>query len=177
VIRNDDDGVDERPKRRSRKPSAKDIGNTPYDFVSSLEFDVVLGGRPQKLSAAEALEQKTLEDAFALKVPAIRDVLQMTEKRQSLRSPAQKRTFAKTRFENPDPENVDNAALILGIAAEVPGRQREDGERYLEVEPWAVRAGLARLKRTLTPKVISELKGFIRDPDTIVWPEENNHDR
>jgi hypothetical protein len=72
-----------------------------------------------------------------------------------------------------DPDNTDQALLILGIAGRDPARKDWDRERVsLLLEPWAVQAALSRRRvgSRLSDKDVAEIRRCTRDANALRWP-------
>jgi hypothetical protein len=134
---------------------------------------VTQGGRARELTLEEALQHKTYQAAIAGNRAARREVLKMIAKRERwLAAKAPSHPRIERLVEPEDPDNANEALLLLGIAER---DTRNDGpndpyERLL-FQPWAVQAALRRRRRRrLSEKAISEIKRCTRDPDSIRWP-------
>jgi hypothetical protein len=71
-----------------------------------------------------------------------------------------------------DPDNANEALILLGIAEPDP-RWGSSNDRYerLLLQPWAVQAALSRSgRRRLSAQDISEIKRCTRDAETLRWP-------
>jgi hypothetical protein len=121
----------------------------------------------------EALRQRTFRDALAGKRMAMREVVKWIIKREAwLRKhlPRQLSPPKITRHISPDPDNVDAALVLLGIAAPNPARAGLDSKRaQLLLEPWAVQLALRRRRSvaSLTDKDRDEVRRCTRDADTL----------
>jgi hypothetical protein len=73
---------------------------------------------------------------------------------------------------SPDPDNVDAALLLLGIAAPNPARTDIGADRVqLLLKPWAVQAALHRRRggNPLTDRERDEIRRCTRDPNSLRW--------
>lgn len=157
-----------RPKREQPRASA-------FDIVMEQTLTVTQNGVERELSVDEALQLRTYQDALAGSRPARREVLKMIAKRErwlAAERPAKTIGMGKVEIEH-EARNADQALLILGIATEkpTPPHYGEKKDVLLQLEPWAVEAGLARSRRRqFDYKDIAEIRRCTRDPDTITWP-------
>jgi hypothetical protein len=129
-------------------------------------------GVPQELSVEEALQHKTYQQAIAGNRPARREILKMILKREQ--ALAEKKPVQRSKIEvftESDPENANDALVILGIARRYSVGPEDQYDR-LKLEPWAVQAALRRRRggSKLTEKEISEIKRTTWDPETLIWP-------
>jgi hypothetical protein len=160
------------PRGRPRKqPVAR---HSAFDVVIDRTLTIIQGGKPREVTIEEALQHKTYQDAIAGNRAARRQVLKMIAKReQALVAKAPLAKPVEVRIEGRDPENADEAMLILGIACRDPRRPDRTGEReHLLLESWAVEAALARrAARKLDKQEIDEAKRCAHATDTVRWPE------
>jgi hypothetical protein len=160
------------PRGRPRKqPVAR---HSAFDVVIDRTLTIIQGGKPREVTIEEALQHKTYQDAIAGNRAARRDVLKMIAKREkALAAKAPQAVQVEVRNEGPDPENADEAMLILGICRQDPCWAATAGERqHLLLEPWAVEAALARrAARKLDRKDLDEARRCTHAADTVRWPE------
>ena len=160
------------PRGRPRKqPVAR---HSAFDVVIDRTLTIIQGGKPREVTVEEALQHKTYQDAIAGNRAARRDVLKMIAKRE--KALAAKAPLAKpveVRIEGTDPENADEAMLILGICRPDPRWAGTAGERErLLLESWAVEAALARrASRKLDRRDLDEVRRCTHAADTVRWPE------
>jgi hypothetical protein len=114
------------------------------------------------------------KDAVRLKRMAYREVLKWIVKRDAWlvkRAQVASRP-AITLRSSPDPDTVDAALLLLGIAAPDPARAELGENRALLLEPWAVQAALRRKRggQRLTDKERDAIRRCTRDPDGLRRP-------
>lgn len=160
---------DDMPKKRRRKKG--EPASSAFDILRDQTFDVTIGSVRRKLSAGEAVQQRTMQDAFGGHKRAMRSVIKMIEEREAARPRAQ-RTVVSFHFENIDPRNVDDALTILGIARATPDQTGRKERPYLELEPWAVGMAFSRpRRRTLTDKNVKYVREATRDADSLNWLE------
>lgn len=162
------------PKGRPRKQPATPPGSA-FDIVIDRTLIVMHAGTPRKMSVDEALEQRTYQAAIGGDRMAQREVYRMIarhEKARRDRSPVRHKPI-EVLHEHPDSGNADLALQILGVAAlDASRREWPDPERHLLLEPWAVKAALARrAAKELNKRDLDEARRCTRDPDTIIWPE------
>ena len=156
--------------RKGRPRKSSDQPQSAFDELRNRKIVVQMDRIERELPLAEALLHKTLQQAIGGGRMAIRTILKRILAHEATKAPAH-RNFPVVLFEHTTPRSVDEAMLILGIAAKVPETSRSDGGDHLALEAWAVEASLARAKRVrLTEKEILDLKLQTRDPDSIVWP-------
>jgi hypothetical protein len=153
------------PNGRPRK--ARDESASAFDIVMDRRLDIVQDGVSRELSIDEALQWRTYQDAIGGSRLARREVLRMIAKREKALAP-------KTRLAGPmvvltessDPDNADEALLILGIAAVNSGW--EGTGRRLLLEPWAVQAAVSRSRSpSLTQRDVEDVRRSTRDAKTI----------
>ncbi len=122
----------------------------------------------------EALQQRTFKDALAGNRMAIREVIKWIDQRETwLIRHQSKEVQPIKQLISHDPENADNALLILGIATPKPVSQpdiRPDRKQLL-LEPWAVQMALLRKRARLdlSNSKQDDIKRCTRDPDGLVW--------
>lgn len=156
-----------RPKSRpSPSPSA-------FGIVIDRTLTVTQNGTPREVTVEEALQHRTYQDAITGNRAARREVLKMIAKRERwLAATAPKQHSIEHLVEPVDPENANEAMLLLGIA-ERDTRDygpNDENERLLLL-PWAVQAALSRPgRRRLTAKEVSDVKRCTRDAETLRWP-------
>lgn len=166
----DDPHDDESPKKRRRHKKGEASGSA-FDILRDQTFDVTIGSVKRKLSAGEAIQQRTLQDAFKGHKRAMRSVIKMIEEREAARPQAQ-RKIVSFHFENIDPKNVDDALTILDIARATPDQTGRQERPYLELEPWAVAMALSLPRRkALTKTNVRYGREATRDSDSLPWPE------
>jgi hypothetical protein len=156
-------------KGRPRKVRSPETGSA-FDELRDRKILVQMDGIDRELTVPQALLQKTYQLALAGSRMAIRTIVKKIIEHEAARAPA-RRPFPRMVILWPDPQDVDEAMLILGIATKTPDAVRGDGGDYLRLEPWAVASGLGRPKgRRLSDRDMKDLKGQTRDPDSITWP-------
>jgi hypothetical protein len=130
-------------------------------------------GKPREVTVEEALQHKTYQDAIAGNRAARREVLKMIAKREKwLAAKAPKNRSIEMLLEPADPDNANEALILLGIA-EPDTRWNGPNDKYqrLLLQPWAVQAALSRPgRRRLSEKDVSDIKRCTRDPETLRWP-------
>jgi hypothetical protein len=168
-------------KGRSGNPGGRPKRSAPTDasaFAVILDKTLTLTrhGVSREVSVEEALQQRTYQEALAGKRLAIREVLRWIVKREHWLARNRPERKPKVNFAGigQDPENADEALLILGIAREDPDRTDPVFKRLqLQLEPWAVKAALRRRRgvKTLTAKEIAEIRRCSHDDGTLLIPE------
>lgn len=157
-----------RPKsKKSRAPVSA------FDIVIDKKLTVTQGGVPREVTAEEALQHRTYQDAVAGNRAARRQVLKMIEKREQHLAAQPNRNTRQYEFRTEiDPDNADAALLILGIAVRDHSSQGRGYEGDLRLEPWAVQAALSRRRggSRLTARDVAEIKRCTRDAGSLRWP-------
>jgi hypothetical protein len=166
------------PKGRSGNPKGRPRSRplpaaSAFDIVIDRTLTVTQGGRARELTLEEALQHKTYQAAIAGNRAARREVLKMIAKRERwLAAKAPKHSGIEILMEAEDPDNANEALLLLGIAERDTRATGPDNpyERLL-LQPWAVQAALSRRRRRrLSEKEISEIRRCTRDLHSIRWP-------
>ena len=144
-----------------------------FDIVTDRTLTVTQNGRQRELTVEEALQHRMYQDAIAGSRAARREVLKMIAAREKwLATRQRKRRGIQLLSEPTDPDNADEALLLLGIA-ELDTRNSEpapDGRRRLLLQPWAVQLALSHGRRRLSTTEVSEIKRCTRDAKTLRWP-------
>lgn len=155
-----------RPKARPSPPPSA------FDLVIDRTLTVTQNGKPREVTVEEALQHRTYQDALAGNRAARREVLKMIAKRETwLAAKAPKHRPLKRLTEPVDPDNADEALILLGIA-EPDTRWGSASDRYerLLLRPWAVQAALSRSgRRRLSARDIAEIKRCTREAETLRW--------
>jgi hypothetical protein len=133
---------------------------------------VTQNGIPREVTVEEALQHRTYQDAIAGSRAARREVLKWIAKRETwLAAKAPKHPSVEVRIESADPDNANEALLLLGIAEPDTRWGPDDKYERLLLRPWAVQAALSRPgRRRLSANEVSEIKRCTRDADTLRWP-------
>jgi len=157
-----------RPTSRTAKPSA-------FEVLADMTLTVTGPGGTRAVTVEEALQQRTYQDALAGKAMAVREVVKWIVKREAWleKHSAKKSLTDDPLLISPDPDNADDALLLLGIAAHDPARAHVGAKRaQLLLEPWAVQAALRRRRggQRLTDKERDEIRRCTRDADRLHWP-------
>jgi hypothetical protein len=129
----------------------------------------------REVTIEEALQHHTYKEALAGKRMAIREVMRWITKRERWLDEnkprhTQKVTFAGTAE---DPDNADEAMLLLGIARENTERKDLKMDRLqLQLETWTVRAALKRRRgaRSLTTEEVDDVRRCTHDDGTLKLP-------
>lgn len=156
-----------RPKSRSRSaPSA-------FDVVIDRTLTLTQNGQGREVTVEEALQHRTYQDAIGGNRAARREVLKMIAKREKwLAAKAPKHHPIELLTEPVDPDNANEALVLLGIAEPDP-RWNGTNDKYerLLLRAWAVQAALSRRRgRRLSAKDVAEIKRCTREPETLRWP-------
>jgi hypothetical protein len=102
---------------------------------------VTQNGKAREVTVEEALQHRTCQDALAGNRAARREVLKMIAKREKwLAAKAPRHQPAEFLAEYVDPDNTNEALILLGIA-EPDTRLKDLKDEYerLLLRPWAVR--------------------------------------
>ena len=160
------------PKGRPRK--AKTTQNeSAFEELRQRRITVRMEGVDRELTVDEALLQQMLQDAFAGGRMATRMILKIIEEHEAAQAPAHRR-FA-IRFECLDPQRVDEALTVLGIASRSPDSADPTSLGILKLEPWAVTSGLGRRKgQQLSDHAVADLKAHTRQAGNVIWPEDGD---
>jgi hypothetical protein len=155
------------------RPKGPRPSTSAFDIVTDRTLTVTQNGRQRELTVEEALQHRMYQDAIAGSRAARREVLKMIAAREKWLAVRQrKRRRIQMLSEPTDPDNADEALLLLGIA-ELDTRWNEptrDGRRRLLLQPWAVQAALSRGRGQLWAKDISEIKRCTHDAERLRWP-------
>ena len=162
------------PKGRPRKQiPLPEAARSAWEIVRNKRVTVSQGGVDRELSAEEALQLRTYQDALAGNRAAQRVILKMIIKREkAIADRGERRSTSVTvKMEPTEPRNADAAMCLLGIAAPDPSRE-EDNPGALLLEPWAVQAALGRRRdsKALTPRDVDDIERSTRAPQTLRWP-------
>jgi hypothetical protein len=167
-------------KGRSGNPGGRPSASRPsqasaFDVVVEKTLTVAHHGGTREVTMEEALQQRTYRDAVAGKRMAQREVLKWITKREAWLAKHAPKASPRpiTHHISPDPDNADDALLLLGIAALNPARADIGADRaQLLLEPWAVQAALRRRRGgdRLTDSERDAIRRCTRDRDSLRWP-------
>lgn len=125
----------------------------------------------------EALQERTFKDALAGKRMAIKEVLKWIaayDEWQTKHAPKPPRKSLPY-LSSPDPDNADEALLLLGIAAHNLDRydhaDHEWPRAQLLLEPWATQLALGRRREPFEQRDYDEIQRCTRDADNLIWPD------
>lgn len=158
-----------------RKRKAKSQRGSAFTLILDKTVMVKSKSKVETRSVEEALQLRTYQEALKGKSMAIREVLRWILKRETWLAknrPASQRRFTFAGIRQ-DPDNADDAMVILGIATPDPKRaDRRQNRAQLLLEPWAVKAALSRSRRvrSLTNKDLEDTRRCSRDDGSINWP-------
>jgi hypothetical protein len=167
------------PKGRSGNPKGRPKGTrvttgSTFEVLVDRTLTVPDGGGTREITVEVALQRRTYQDALAGKPKAIREVMKWIRKRDAwLAKHERKAPRLMPRLISPDPDNADDALVLLGIAAPDPARAGFGAAgAQLLLEPWAVQAALGRRRggQRLTEHEVSEVRRCTRDSDSLRWP-------
>lgn len=158
------------PKGRPRS----DAGPSPsaFDAVIDVTLTLTQNGKRREFTAEEALQQKTYQAAITGDRAAQREVLKMVAKREKwLAARPPKHPPREMLTEPEDPDNANEALILLGIGERDTSWNPNDEYERLLLQPWAVQAALSRRgRRRISDKDVAEINRCTRDPETIRWP-------
>ncbi len=144
------------------------------DIVINKTLKVLRNGVERIIMAEEGLQHRTYQDAVAGKRLAQREVLRWIAKREAWRANhrAKEKPKMVLRHLSPDPDNADDALVLLGIATIDPDRLPNDDRLQLLLEPWAVQAAFVRRRSAtaLSTHDLQEIKRCTRDANSLRWP-------
>jgi Family of unknown function (DUF5681) len=167
------------PKGRSGNPKGRPKGSrvragSAFEVLVDKTFTVPDGGYIRDISFEEALQRRTCQEALDGKAMAIREVLKWIRTREAWLAEHNPKAHEPIRsFISHDPDNADEALVLLGIAAPDPARAEYGADRaQLLLEPWAVQAALRRRRggKRLTGHECSEVRRCTRDTGSLRWP-------
>lgn len=163
------------PKGRPKKGPTKAAGSA-FDIIVDRTLTVTRGGVQREVTMEEALQHRTYQDALAGNRSARREILKMIAKREkwlAVKSSKSKKSV-ELRTEPADPDNANQALLLLGIACHDPRWADDKHDKYerLLLEPWAVQAAFGRRNggSRLTDTEKAEIMRCTRDAGTLRWP-------
>ncbi len=160
-----------RPKTRASEPAGSAL-----DIIVDKILSVKKNGKHQDVSVEEALQHQTYRQAIEGNKMARREIMKMVQKRDAyLNKQALNKTVAPVvqRKLIEDPDNANEAMLILGIATVDGESQSTAGHSPpIKLEAWAVQSAIGRRRggSKLTEKQISEIRRCTRTSDAIKWP-------
>src|SRR5262249_39176607 len=118
-----------------------------FEVIIDKTLTVVQKGVPREMTAEEALQHRTYQDAIGGNRMAQRTILKMITKREKERAAKFDRPTPQVIFRSyeEDPSNADEALQILGITRrkDLEGERKNDRDHLL-LELWAVQAALSR---------------------------------
>ncbi len=102
---------------KGRPKSRPGPSTSAFDIVIDRTLPVMQNGKAREVTVEEALQHRTYKDAIAGNRAARREVLKMIAVREKwLAAKASKHRPIDVREEPPDPDNANEALLLLGIA-------------------------------------------------------------
>ena len=155
---------------RGRPRAQTSRHKSAFDILIDRTLPVVQNGEARQVSAEEALQIQTLKAALAGSRAAQREVLKMIDAREKWYAARAPEPGFALQFAY-DPDNANEAMLMLDIATIDEEWKEYSSVDHLELQPWAVQAGLSRRGRKgLTDKDIEEIKRSTKDADSLRWP-------
>lgn len=161
------------PKGRPRGSGKRSPTSSAVEVLLDKTLTVTKGGISRQLTMEEALQERTFNDALAGKRLAMREVLKWIAAYEAWQAKhAPKPPPRLTPFlVSPSPRNVDEALVLLGIAAHDPDRAHITTDRaQLLIEPWAAQLALRRMRGYLDQRQREDIQRATRDPHSLVWP-------
>jgi hypothetical protein len=168
------------PKGRSGNPKGRPRGSraatgSAFEVLVDKTLTVPDRGGTREIPFKEALQLRTFQDALAGKAMAMREVLKWIRKREAWLAEHEPKVHKPIPWliASVDPDNADDALVLLGIAAPDPIRADFGASRaQLLLEPWAVQTALRRRRggQRLTEQELATVRRCTRDPDTLRWP-------
>ena len=158
------------------RPTKAQAGtDSAFNVIVDRTLTVSRGGVAREVTIEEALQHHTYKEALAGKRMAIREVMRWITKREQWLAEHKPRRVQKVTFAGTieDPNNADDALLLLGIVRENTERKGLKVDRLqLLQESWAVKAALKRRRgtRSLTTKEIDDVRRCTHDDGTLRLP-------
>lgn len=169
------------PKGRSGNPGGRPAGSrapqsSAFDIILDKKLVVTRHGVTREITVEERLRQQTFRDALAGKRMAQKEVLKWIFEREarSVEHASTPPPPAIKRHISPDPDNVDTAVLLLGIATHNPARAKFSQNRaQLLLEPRIVQQALhrSRRRRRLTESELERVRRCTRGSGDLRWPK------
>lgn len=157
-------------KRPRHKPSKKSH-RSAYDAILEKRISIEISGKSRKVGPKEALQLKTLQDAFNGKIPAARRVLKWIDESDAAKKSYQAVSLpVMIQAENQRPSSIDDALLLLGIAT-TTGPLDQTGQPHLSLQTWAFQEGIDRFRKPLDRQATRDLCEHVDNPDAIRWPK------
>ena len=168
------------PKGRSGNPKGRPRGSrvtkgSAFEVLMDKTLTVPYRGGTREIPFKEALQLRTFQDALAGKPMAMREVLKWIRTREAWLAKHEPKAHKPIPWllSPVDPDNADDALVLLGIAAPSPAREGFSANRaQLLLEPWAVQAALRRRRgsKRLTEQEVNEVRRRTRDSNALRWP-------
>ena len=157
---------------KGRPKSRRVCSISALDIILDRTFTVTQDGKSRELTLEEALQHRTYQEAINGNRPAQREVLKMIDKREKWFAARRPVPRLNILFETEDPDNANEALLLLGIAeSDTQWSDPTDKSQRLRLKPWAVQAALSRPGgRRLSAKDVAEIERSTRDAETLRWP-------
>ncbi len=149
-----------------------------FNIIFDKTLTVIQNGVERELTVDEALQFKTYQAALKGSKMAVRTVLKMIEKRETVLTalaPRAERCEANPFSVTYDSDSADEAMRILGIASIY-----EDGfggwaDGKLKLETWAAQAAISRPGRArLDERHVADMKILTKEPDKLRWPRDRS---
>lgn len=167
-------------KGRSGNPGGRSTASPvpqPSAFEVLVERTLTVKDRAgtRQITMEEALQQQTFQRALTRDPMAWREIIKWITVRDEWqrKNGPQASPPAPTRRISPDPDNADDALVLLGIAAPEPAHAQSSSKRTrLLIEPWAAQAALRRRRggQRLTDEERHWIRRCTRDSDSLCWP-------
>lgn len=156
-----------RPKSQPKRPTSA------FDVFADKTLTIRRNGVEQQVTVEEALQHRTYQDAISGNRAARRQVLEWIREREEAIAHRDKRHPHVEMKISDNPDNADEALLLLGIASRDPSRQFDKELReQLLLEPWAVQMALSRRHggHRLTSDEIEDIKRCTSESSALHWP-------
>nr|WP_249807002.1 DUF5681 domain-containing protein [Bradyrhizobium sp. 1] len=136
--------------KKGRPSGSGKQATDPDQILLNKTVTTTIRGKICEMPIEEAIQHRTFKDALAGKAKAIRQVLEWIRERKAWNKqhgPTKPPETKPMHEYSPDPDNADQALMILGIARVDRYRATWGLERTpLIIEPWAVQRALGRIR-------------------------------
>lgn len=161
------------PTGRPRKTKV-DAGESAFQVIFDQTVTVTEGGNSRTLSAEEALQLKTYQEAIKGSRIAQRAIMKMITRREAWivkhKKPAVRKIALKRTYRDRQGHAL-KAMLVLGIASQ------PDGDTEPLLEPWAFDAALARPRSPRLDRLTrARMRVSVRDWPSTKWREHEADD-
>lgn len=169
-------GTSGNPSGRPRKAQGAET-TTAFDVVFDQTITVREGAGTRELSAEEALQLRTYQEAVKGSRIAQRTIMKMIAKREAWRAKHEPRPHRKIEVKHEQCDRSRNAlAAMLALGIATPYENDRASKDFL-LEPWAVETALRRRKkRTLDRLERGNIRVSVRDWTSLnldQYPDDN----